>query len=214
MENRIIKEVYGTGAKVYEETMKKYWHFERGSFIGALGFQPGQRVLEAVVGTGLDLPHFQKGVYVTGIDITPKMLEEARKKQSPATIELKGMDVHSMDFPDNYFDGAVSAFTLCVVEDPKKALEEMLRVTKSGAKIAILDYCKSKNPEVVKWQELIHYHAGNIGFPKDVIVWDSLMDYDKLIYDSRLLIKVETDERFENENPFLTARKIILKNKK
>ena len=210
MKNKIIKEVYGKGAKNYENIMGKYWHVPRGSFIKSLNFKPGQRILEAVVGTGLDLPHFPKKVYVTGIDITPEMLIEAGKKQSEANIQLKEMDIHSMNFPDNYFDGTVSTFTLCVVNNPKKALKEILRVTKSGSKIAILDYCKSRNPETIKWQELFQYHASQIGFGG--IVWNSLMNYDELIYNSDLPIEVESDERIESENPFSTACEIILKN--
>lgn len=214
MQNQIIQKVYGTGARAYEEIMRKYWHVDRKPFIESLGLKPGDKVLEATVGTGLDLPHFPKGVYVTGIDITPEMLEEARKKQSQANIQLIEMDIQSMNFPDNHFDAAVSAFTLCVVQDPKKALEEILRVTKPGAKIAIVDYCKSENPDVIKWQELFQYHAANVGFPKDVIVWNSLMDYDKLIHNSDLPISVESDERIKSENPFSTACVIILRNDK
>jgi len=214
MQTKTIQNVYGTGAEVYEATMAKYWPAPRKEFIGSLGFREGDRILEAVVGTGLDLPFFPMGVYVTGIDITPEMLDVARQKTSPANVNLREMDIHSMDFPDNYFDGAVSTFTLCVVEDPKKALEEILRVTKAGSSIGLLDYCKSKEPDVIKWQELISYHAGNIGFPKNVIVWNSLMDYDKLIYDSGLPIEVVNDQRLDNNNPFLTACLIHLRNRK
>lgn len=214
MENQIIRKIYGTGAKKYESVMRRYWHIPRGPFIESLKFKAGQKILEVAVGTGLDLPDYQEGVNVIGIDIAPEMLEEAKKKQSQAKIELKEMDIHSLKFPDSYFDGAVLTFTLCVVQDPEKALKEILRVTKSGAKIAIFDYCKSRNLDVIKWQELIQYHAANVGFPKDVIVWNSLMDYDKLIYHSGLQIVVESDERIESENPFSTACKIILRNTK
>jgi len=214
MQKDTILTVYENGAKAYEEIMAKYWPAPRKEFIASLGFKEGDKVLEAVVGTGLDLPFFPRGVYVTGIDITLGMLAEARKKESPANVKLREMDIHSMDFPDNYFDGVVSTFTLCVVDNPKKALEETLRVTKAGSKIGILDYCKSRNPDVIKWQELISYHAGNIGFPKDVIVWNSLMDYDRLIYNSGLIVEVVSDKRIENDNPFLTGCSIILRNNK
>jgi len=214
MQTKTIQEVYGKGAEAYESIMARYWPVPRKEFIASLGFKEGDRVLEAVVGTGLDLPFFPTGVHVTGIDITPRMLAEARRKNSPANIELKEMDIHSIDFPDDYFDGAVSTFTLCVVEDPRKALDEMLRVTRNGSTIGILDYCKSGNADVIKWQELIRYHAANIGFPENVIVWNSLMDYDKLIYGSGLTIEVVNDQRIENDNPFLTACSIVLRNSK
>ncbi|MFA5019948.1 MAG: class I SAM-dependent methyltransferase [Candidatus Pacearchaeota archaeon] len=214
MENKKILRVYDSGAKRYEEVMKEYWHIPREPFIASLGFKRGERILESAVGTGLNLPYYPIGTHILGIDISKRMLGEARKKQVLANIELEEGDIHSLRFPDSYFDSAVSTFTLCVVENPKKALQEIIRVTKSGSKITLLDYCKSRNPSVTKWQELIHYHASNIGFPKDVIVWDSLMDYDKLIYHSNLPIEVESDERIESENPFSTGCKIILRNRK
>lgn len=208
------KEIYDKGASDYEEVMQRYWHVPRKEFIESLEIKPGDKVLSCVVGTGLDLPHFPAGCYVTGIDISEKMLDEAKKKTFKAWTELKVMDAHSLDFPDNYFDIAVLSFTLCVLENPVKALKEITRVTKSGAKIIILDYCKSRNPETEKWQELINHHSKNIGFPKDTIAWDSLMDYDKLIYNSELPIEVDYDYRTESENPFSTACKIKLINRK
>ncbi|MBI2548143.1 methyltransferase domain-containing protein [Candidatus Woesearchaeota archaeon] len=214
MEQQHILTAYNSGARTYETVMRKYWHIDRKEFIGSLGIKPGFNVLEAAVGTGLDLPYFCRGVSVVGIDITPGMLEVAREKKGEAQIQLEEMDVHSMTFSDSYFDGAVSTFTLCVVKDPRKALEEMLRVTKPGSKMAILDYCKSRNQDIVKWQELIAYHAANVGFPKETIVWNSLMDYDRLLYHSGLPITVESDERYESDNPFSTACKIVLRNDK
>ena len=214
MQTKTIKEVYRKGSQVYENTMAKYWPAPRKEFITSLDFREGDRVLDAAVGTGLDLPFFPRGLSVTGIDVTSKMLAEAREKVSPADVELREMDIHLMDFLSDSFDGVVSTFTFCVIENPKKALKEILRVTKAGSVIGILDYCKSRNPEVIKWQELISYHAGNIGFPRDVIVWNSLMDYDKLIYGSGLPLEVVIDQRIENENPFLTACSIHLRNRK
>lgn len=208
------KKIYDKGAKLYEETMEKYWHVPRKPFIESLEFNPGDKILSAVVGTGLDLPHFPQGTYVTGIDISPEMLKEAKKKHTKAWVELKEMDIHSLNFPDNYFDAAVLSFTLCVLKDPTKAMKEILRVTKSEARIIIIDYCKSRNPKTIKWQELFNHHAENIGFPKDVIAWDSLMDYDKLIHNSNFPIKIESDFRIESENPFSTACQIILVNRK
>ena len=208
------KTIYDKGAEKYEEIMKKYWHVPRKPFIENLDFQPGQTILCAVVGTGLDLPHFPQGTYVTGIDASQEMLKQARKKNTKAWVELKEMNIHSLNFSDNYFDAVVLTFTLCVLKDSVKAMQEILRVTKPNGKIAILDYCKSRNPETIKWQELFNYHAENIGFPKDIIAWDSLMDYDQLIYNSDLKIEVQEDFRIESENPFSTACQILLINKK
>lgn len=205
---------YDHGAAEYEAIMQRYWHVEREPFINTLNLQAGQTVLDAAVGTGLNLPAYPAGVQVTGIDLSEGMLEEARKKHIAADLTLKVADLENLDFADNSFDAAASGFTLCVVADPVRALQEILRVTKPNALIAILDYCKSRDPEVQKWQELIEDAALKIGFPTGKIKWNALMDYDKLIYGSNLTIEVLQDHRIESPNPFSCGCQILLKNTK
>ncbi|MBU7582967.1 MAG: methyltransferase domain-containing protein [Nostoc sp. TH1S01] len=214
MEVAKIIDTYDRGAVDYEQIMLHYWHIERQPLIDSLQLNPGQTVLDAAVGTGLNLPAYPQGVSVVGVDLSEKMMDEARKKTVAANITFKVADLLNLDFPDNSFDAAASGFTLCVVADPVRALDEILRVTKSGALIAILDYCKSRNPEIQKWQELIFDAALELGFPTGKIKWNALMDYDELIYNSKLPIEVLQDERIENPNPFLCGCQLLLRNSK
>jgi len=209
-----IIEAYDQGAADYESIMLRYWNVDRKPLIDSLQLHPGQTVLDAAVGTGLNLPTYPQGVSVVGVDLSHKMLDEARKKRVSAEITLRVNDLLNLDFPDNSFDAAASGFTLCVVSDPVRALDEILRVTKPGAYIAILDYCKSRDPEIQKWQELIFDAALELGFPTGKIKWNALMDYDKLIYHSKLPIEVLEDERIENPNPFLCVCQLLLRNLK
>lgn len=209
-----IIEAYDHGAVDYEQIMLRYWNIDRQPLIASLQLNPGQIVLDAAVGTGLNLPAYPEGVNVVGVDLSNKMLDEARKKHVSADITLKVTDLLNLDFPDNSFDAAASGFTLCVVSDPVRALDEILRVTKPGAFIAILDYCKSQDPEVQKWQELIFDAALELGFPTGKIKWNALMDYDELIYNSKLPMEVLQDERIESPNPFLCGCQLLLRNSK
>ena len=211
--DRII-ETYNHGAAEYEAIMQRYWHVPREPLISSLQLRPGQIVLDAAVGTGLNLPAYPEGVNVVGVDLSNMMLAEARSKQVFADVTLKVADLQNLDFPDDHFDAAASGFTLCVVADPVGALREILRVTKPGALIAILDYCVSRDPEVQKWQELIYDAALNLGFPTDKIKWNALMDYDQLIYNSQLPIEVLTDDRIESPNPFSCGCQLLLRNSK
>ena len=190
--NQVV-ETYDQGAVDYDAIMKRYWHIEREPLIASLQLKPGQTVLDAAVGTGLNLSAYPEGVHVVGVDLSEKMLDEARKKRVSADITFKVADMCKLDFPDNSFDAAASGFTLCVVNDPVIALKEILRVTKPGAFIAILDYCKSQDPEFQKWQELIFDATSQLGFPTGKIKWNALMDYDELIYNSKLPIEVLVD---------------------
>lgn len=209
-----VIETYDRGSVDYDAIMKRYWHIEREPLIASLQLKPGQTVLDAAVGTGLNLPAYPEDVHVVGVDLSEKMMDEARKKRVSADITFKVSDLCNLDFTDNTFDAAASGFTLCVVSDPVRALAEILRVTKPGALIAILDYCKSQDPEIQKWQELIADSSSQLGFPTGKIKWDALMDYDKLIYNSKLPIEVLADDRIENPNPFLCGCQLLLKNSK
>ena len=211
--NQVI-ETYDQSAVDYDAIMKRYWHIEREPLIASLQLKPGQTVLDAAVGTGLNLSTYPEGVHVVGVDLSEKMIDEARKKRVSADITFQVSDICNLDFPDNSFDAAASGFTFCVVNDPVLALKEILRVTKPGAFIAILDYCKSQNPEIQKWQELIFDAASQLGFPTGKIKWDALMDYDELIYNSKLPIEVLVDDRIENPNSFLCGCQLLLKNSK
>ncbi|MBE9177797.1 methyltransferase domain-containing protein [Oculatella sp. LEGE 06141] len=214
MQTEKVIETYNHGAADYEAIMLRYWHVEREPLIASLELSPGQTVLDAAVGTGLNLPAYPEGVSVTGIDLSHEMLNQARAKPVSAQVTLKLADLQQLDLSDDSFDAAASGFTFCVVNDPVRSLQEMLRVTKAGALIAILDYCKSRDPEIQKWQELIADAASQVGFPTNKIKWNALMDYDSLIYHSNLPIEVLQDVRIESQNPFSCGCQLLLRNAK
>jgi phosphatidylethanolamine/phosphatidyl-N-methylethanolamine N-methyltransferase len=214
MQTDKVIETYNQGAADYDAIMQRYWHVDREPLIASLQLSSGQSVLDAAVGTGLNLPAYPAGVQVVGIDLSEQMLEQARQKSVKADVALKIVNLENLEFPDDSFDAAASGFTLCVLADPVRSLEEILRVTKPGALIAILDYCKSRDPEVQKWQELIADASSQMGFPTGKIKWNALMDYDELIYHSNLAIEVLADDRIESPNPFSCGCQLLLRNAK
>ncbi|MEP0868183.1 methyltransferase domain-containing protein [Trichocoleus desertorum AS-A10] len=214
MQTDKVIETYNQGAADYDAIMQRYWHVDRAPLIASLQLSSGQSVLDAAVGTGLNLSAYPAGVQVVGVDLSEQMLELARQKSVKADVALKIMDLQNLEFPDDSFDAAASGFTLCVVTDPVRSLQEILRVTKPGALIAIVDYCKSRDPEVQKWQELISDASSQLGFPTGKVKWNALMDYDQLIYHSNLAIEVLTDDRIESANPFSCGCQLLLKNAK
>jgi len=212
-----IKKVYGRGALHYEEVMKQYWEFDRQKLVDSLELGDGQKVLEVGVGTGKNLPYYPQSCEVAGIDFTPEMLQVANEKLASLThnsVTLMEMDAEKMTFADDEFDAALESFVLCVAPNPERVFSEIVRVTKSGARIAIFDYCRSKESDTLKWQQLIAPIARSTGFPPDVIVWDPLRDYEEIIRDAKLPLKVESIERYENSNPFLLACSMLLTNQK
>lgn len=79
------------------------------------------------------------GATVTGIDFTPQMLTQAKKEADLAgtkNIEWKDGDVEDIPFGDGFFDVVLSSFGHMFAPHPELAIKEMLRVTKSGGRIA------------------------------------------------------------------------------
>ncbi|MDV3103901.1 class I SAM-dependent methyltransferase [Thermococcus waiotapuensis] len=104
------------------------------------------KVLELGVGTGLNLPFYRQGVEVTGVDISEKMLEKARKKRSKAAVKLVKSDARLLPFPDESFDTAVSTFFLCVVPEKEKVLSEVRRVLKPNGVLLSMECSLPRNP--------------------------------------------------------------------
>jgi ubiquinone/menaquinone biosynthesis C-methylase UbiE len=107
------------------------------------------RLLDAGVGTGRNLPFYPPDAHVVGIDISPAMLARARRRthrSAAASIELKTMDVTSLDFPDRSFDAAVASFLLCVVPEESQVpvLRELGRIVKTGGAIRLLNYVRPR----------------------------------------------------------------------
>jgi len=107
-------------------------------------------LLDAGVGTGRNFPFYPKSASVTGIDLSPAMLERARWHQNKlgTAVDLREMSVTELDFADDYFDGIVSTFLFCVLDDElqQPALEELGRVCRPDGTIKILEYAISKKP--------------------------------------------------------------------
>ncbi len=123
------------------------------------------RVLEIGVGTGKNLKYYPNDAEVTGIDISPKMLEKAKKliiAKNLTNIDLKIMDAEHIDFPDGYFDFVVGTFVLCSVPDPITALREMSRVCKDNGKIMLLEHMQSQNPFFARILDFINPLTRNI----------------------------------------------------
>ena len=108
------------------------------------------RVLDAGVGTGRNISYYPHEAEVTGIDLSPAMLAQAerRREHDGRDVELLKMDVRETSFPDGHFDGIVSTFLFCVLDDTHQlpALTELARICRPGGEIRLLEYAYSAHP--------------------------------------------------------------------
>jgi ubiquinone/menaquinone biosynthesis C-methylase UbiE len=108
----------------------------------------GNRALEVGIGTGKNLPYYPPGVKVTAIDLSPRMLERARRRASVLglEVELLEMDVQDLEFPERAFDTVFSTFVFCSVPDPVAGLKELRRVYKPAGRLLLLEHVRPGNP--------------------------------------------------------------------
>ena len=106
----------------------------------------GSSLLEVGIGTGKNIPYYEKDVDVTGIDFSSGMLNRAQEKAKAypeMKVNLLQMDVASLEFPDGHFDFVVSTFVFCTVPDPMAGFKEIKRVLKPDGKAIFLEHMRS-----------------------------------------------------------------------
>ena len=109
----------------YDWYMEETGHAEAQRKIARFLAEENKRILDIATGTGIMLEPFRDGV---GIDISPSMIKEARRKNSGK--EFAVADAHYLPFKDKSFDAAISCLVLPWLDDFEKVLKEMRRVAK------------------------------------------------------------------------------------
>lgn len=105
------------------------------------------KVIEAGVGTGLNLEHYPPGVHITGIDISPRMLARARPRaeDADADVVLDVADIEHLPYDNDRFDTATATCVFCSVADPVQGLRELARVTKPDGRVLLLEHVRPRN---------------------------------------------------------------------
>ncbi len=108
----------------------------------------GPKVLEVGVGTGKNMGFYPNGLQITGIDLTPGMLDRARIRADDLKldVDLRIGDVQALDFPDETFDSVVATFVFCSVPDPMLGLGQLVRVVKPTGQVILMDHVRSEQP--------------------------------------------------------------------
>jgi len=138
MSNPVNQSVYPIYAPIYDRLLGTVMKKARQRSVDLLSLQPGDHLLIPGIGTGLDLAYISAGVQVTGTDISPAMLSEAKRK-SYEGLKLMEMDAQTLQFPDSSFNAVLLNLILSVVPDGKKCLQEAWRVLRPSGRIAIFD---------------------------------------------------------------------------
>jgi SAM-dependent methyltransferase len=107
--------------------------------------QPGSddQVLDVACGPGLVACEFAKtSGQVTGIDITPAMIEQAARRQKElglANLRWQVGDVLPLPYPDGSFSLVITRYSLHHFLEPQRVLAEMIRVCRPGGRVLVAD---------------------------------------------------------------------------
>jgi len=154
----------GMRKSVSEETerLKRVWEKEAPTYDRRMGFfervlfgdgrqwvcsRASGQVLEVAVGTGRNFPFYAEGVRLTGIDLSPAMLEIARKRADELGVDadLREGDAQQLPFADASFDTVVCTLSLCNIPDDRRAIAEMKRVLRPGGRLLLLDHVRASS---------------------------------------------------------------------
>lgn len=123
-------------------------------------------LLEVGVGTGLVLGQYPAQTRITGIDLSPAMLDRAARVASRLpqhSIRLLEMDAENLAFDDASFDVITAPYVLSVTPDPQRLCAQMRRVCKPGGHILIANHFSGQ----AGWrtlERLVKSVADRVGF--------------------------------------------------
>lgn len=155
IDEAVVKVAYRRWAPVYDHTFGKVSTDGRKHAVETLNRRSGS-VLEVGVGTGLSLGDYAKHLNITGIDLSPEMLDKARERvKSEKLTNVRGlheMDAGDLQFPNGSFDAVVAMYVMTVVPEPEKVMRELSRVTKPGGEVLLVNHF-SQEEGVRGWVE-------------------------------------------------------------
>ena len=99
------------------------------------------RVLDVATGTGLVARSLASryGCTVVGVDQSPGMLAEARRRTN-GKLDFVEASAEALPFGDGEFDGLTFTYLLRYVADPPETLRELARVVRPGGTVAGLEF--------------------------------------------------------------------------
>lgn len=104
-------------------------------------------VLECACGTGMISKGIaKKAKSLIATDYSEGMLKQARKNLSGFdNVLVQKANIMELDEVDDTYDKVVAGNVIHLLDEPAKAIEELLRVCKSGGKIIIPTYVNNEN---------------------------------------------------------------------
>ncbi|MFC1887556.1 class I SAM-dependent DNA methyltransferase [Candidatus Cloacimonadota bacterium] len=122
-------------AENYDSQIKEYNSYGHDVLFGMCYeyVNPGESLLDLGIGTGLSSAHFaDKGLVVTGLDGSGKMLEQCREKKFAKELIQRDLTNVPLPFPDHSFNNIICCGVFHFFGDLNFIFEETERIIKPG----------------------------------------------------------------------------------
>jgi len=117
-------------------------------------------ILEIGIGSGLNIPYYQKSRVnkVIGLDPSEQLCKMAKKTadDNNFSIDFLVNCAEEIELPSNSIDTILLTYTLCSIPEPYRALKEIMRVMKADGRILFCEHGIAPDEVVQKWQNRIN----------------------------------------------------------
>ena len=124
------------------------------------------KILEVGIGSGLNLPFYEKSKIeeIWGIDPSEELNAMAKKVAIEECVNVNFITSSAEDipFPSDYFDTVLITYTMCTIPSVLQANKEIRRVLKSSGKMIFCEHGVSPDENIKKWQKRLNSIWGKI----------------------------------------------------
>ena len=109
----------------------------------AAAIEPGMTVLDVATGAGnAAIPAARAGGRVKGLELTPELLEHARRRAGEAGVDIEWVegDAEALPFEDASFDRVLSTIGVMFAPRQKVAANELARVCRPGGSVVLASW--------------------------------------------------------------------------
>jgi ubiquinone/menaquinone biosynthesis C-methylase UbiE len=142
-QNAAVRDQFGKQAQAYSRLVRNRADGSYLRLVEALRITSADHVLDVGCGTGVfSLSIAEHAGKVTGIDLTPQMLAQARELQTELNIgnvEWRQADILPLPFHDGMFSVVLTKATFHHLADPAAGFAQMMRVCAPGGRISVSD---------------------------------------------------------------------------
>ena len=143
MDDKSIIKSYKRVSSFYDYTFGQVFRPGQRKLVSMMNCSDNDKVLEIGIGTGTSFKYYPPETFVTGIDISPDMLERAKKNIKNLNLSKKNvlmMNGEQLKFEDDSFDKVVGMYVVSVTQNPDLLIREMKRVCKPNGDIYLVNH--------------------------------------------------------------------------